>query len=108
MELEKLSLANVGEGSLELQFQAAYPQIIQALKDGGKKAVIDIKIEFTRPASTSTIAGIKTAFNVKMPPEEPRLSMYTFNGNDFKIEAEPAKPLGEAGIQNVLPFVANK
>lgn len=30
--MEKLTLENIAEGSLEQQFQATYPQILQALK----------------------------------------------------------------------------
>lgn len=102
--MEKLTLENIAEGSLEQQFQATYPQILQALKDGGKKATISMKIEFARPAGTTTLAGIKTSFDVKMPPNDPRLKTYTFNGSDFRIQAEPVKPLGSD--ENVLPFAA--
>jgi hypothetical protein len=103
--MENLSLSNIAEGSLEQQFQAAYPQILQALKEGGKKATITMKIEFARPGGTTTLAGIKASFDVKMPPNDPRLKTYTFNGSDFRIQSEPVKPLGNVD-ENVLPFTA--
>ena len=103
--MENLSLVNVADGALEQQFQAAYPQILQSLKEGGKKATITIKIEFARPGGTTTLAGIKATFDVKMPPNDPRLKTYTFNGSDFRIQSDPVKPLGVVD-ENVLPFVA--
>lgn len=104
MSMEKLSLVNVCEGSLEQQFQAAYPQIIQALKTGGKKATVTMKLEFKRPDSSSTLASIKASFDAKLPPADPRAEVYSFNADNFRIEAE-ALPETQ-GEQNVLPFTA--
>lgn len=105
MPMEKLSLLNVCEGSLEQQFQAAYPQILQSLKTGGKKATIKITLEFRRPEGSTTLAQVKSSFDAKLPPNDPYAETYSFNADDFSIKADvvPA-PQGE---QNVLPFAAS-
>lgn len=102
MTTEKLSLANICEGMLEKQFQAAYPQILRGLKIGKGKSVITMKVELNRPAGTSAMTQVKATFDVKMPPNDPRVEAYSFNANDFKIVAE-VQPAPE-GEQNVLQF----
>lgn len=75
MSVEKLSLANICEGTLEKQFQVAYPQILQGLKVSKGKSVITIKVELNRPAGTSAMTQVKTTFDVKMPPNDPRTTI---------------------------------
>lgn len=104
MAKENLSLVNVCGGTLEEQFQAVYPQILQSLKVGKGKATVSMKIEFKRPEGTSAMAQARATFDVKMPPAEPRVEAYPFNADSFTIQAEVQSAL--EGEQNVLPFRA--
>lgn len=104
MAKENLSLVNVCGGTLEKKFQAVYPQILQALEVGGGKAIVTMKVEFKRPEGTAITAQARASLDVKMPPARPFIEAYSFNADDFSIQAEvQSAPEGE---QNVLPFRA--
>jgi hypothetical protein len=82
MENEMVTLSNISDCSLEDQFQKAYPEILSKLEPG-KKAKITMTIEVQRPEGTSTLVNVKTKFDTKMPAGDPRVNVYTMNGDTF-------------------------
>jgi len=60
--MEKLTLQNLCEGSLDQQFQAMYPELISRCASG-EKASMTVIIEFERVKDTATM--VRAAYKLK-------------------------------------------
>lgn len=91
MEKELVTLSNINECSLEDQFQQAYPKILSQLTPG-KKAKITVTIDIQRPEGSVTLVNVRSKMDVKMPPGDPRISVYTMNADTFAMGSDVSHP----------------
>lgn len=82
---ENLSLSNICAGKLEEDFQALYPRLVAALKDGDKAAV-SITIEVQKVPDTSTMVNVRYSMSPKFPARK-KESICQFD-DGFKLHTE--------------------
>lgn len=89
MPKEYLSLSNICEGKLEVEFQEAYAAIMTRLYPG-KIGTINIQLKLQRVENTSSMVEIGYSLISKLPPQ--KRACIGEIVDDGLLKVDPAKP----------------
>ena len=84
--IELLGLENISDGDLNSEFKTVIPLLVEEIFASGKKATVNIVIEFEKVKDTATMVSTRFKISHKLPPREKSGIAYLVGDKQLRTE----------------------